>query len=378
MRLPQRKNIVAIGIALLSIPGLFFNGWPAVKNWREGGVDFNQFYSAGRLVGTGHLYDFDALFKLEAPRGPGCPTGRLPIVLYGHKVLGVLPYQTARLAWLALNLAALLVFALFWPGARPLITGVAMAWSMSPTMAILFGQDLPLWMMFFTLGLVLLGKDRPWSAGFAFSLCICKYHLAVGVPVMLVAQKRWKTLIAGATACFVWLAVCFLIEGPRWPVEYLKATRMPEMSPATARMPNLHGLTAWLPGGAAVESILILLVVFLLWRVCRSVTSIGLSGAAAAASGLLLGQHAYTVDCLLLIPLGALMMDRPAIPLWMKAWSLVMLSPVPALLLTSDQPATAQVLIIGFVIAGVMVNPEEKADPSELRSVPAIPSYQAG
>src|SRR3954464_5357539 len=108
------------------------------------------------------------------------------------------PFRVAQSIWMALNIAALVVFALIWPGAgRPLMV-TALAWSMPATLIILFGQDTPFWLMFFAAGLRLLERRKPWIAGIAFSLCICKFHLALGIPVMLAAQKGWRTLIAGA------------------------------------------------------------------------------------------------------------------------------------------------------------------------------------
>src|ERR1035441_7265684 len=97
-------------------------------------------------------------------------------------------------------------------------------------------------LMFFSGGLWLMEKKRPWSAGIVFALCICKFHLALGIPVMLVAQKRWKTLIAGTVTGVVLIASCFLIEGPSWPLQYAMSSQIPAFSPAPSRMPNLHGL----------------------------------------------------------------------------------------------------------------------------------------
>ena len=157
----------------------------------------------GRGLGTGHLYDWDALRKIESENGKfEVPTGRLPVVLYGYKILAGVSYPVARSICMAVGIAALILFAAFWPGAvRPVIL-LALAWPTPLTLVLLFGQDLPFWMMFFA------------TAGVVFSLCICKFHLALGIPVMLAAQKRWKTLFAGLAGFLVLIAACFLIEGP--------------------------------------------------------------------------------------------------------------------------------------------------------------------
>ena len=85
-----KKTPAAITVAVVTTLGLAFNIWFAVLNRGGWGVDFNQFYAASRLVGTGHLYDWDALRKIEAENGREVPTGRLPVVLYGRRNMGFL------------------------------------------------------------------------------------------------------------------------------------------------------------------------------------------------------------------------------------------------------------------------------------------------
>ena len=353
--LRRNKTAAAIIVAVVIALGLAFNIWLAVLNRSGWGVDFNQFYAASRLAGTGHLYDWDALRKIEAEHGFEVPTGRLPVVLYGHKILGSLPYPVARYIWMAGSVAALMVFAAAWPGARRLFMLVALAWSMPATLGLLFGQDVPFWLMFFTAGLVLMGRKRPWSAGVAFSLCLCKFHLALGIPVMLAAQKRWKTLIAGAIAVSALMASCFLIEGPGWLLKYAKFSQMPAFSPAPQRMPTLYGLASWLPWPAAAEMTGAVAIVLLLWAACRGGADLGMSGAAAAACGLLLGHHAYAGDCALLIPLSVLTIQRPGVPPWLRVWAVVLLSSAPVLLLVLQRPLLGQVSIVGFVVAAIIV-----------------------
>ncbi len=347
--LQRRKISAAVAIALLAIPGLALNVWPAVTGWSSWGVDFNQFYSAGHLVGTGHLYDWDALRKIEAERNTEVPCARLPIVLYGHKYLARLPYGVARSIWLAGSIVSLILFAFLWPGARRMLMMVALAWSMPAILILVYGQDLAFWLMFFAAGLALLERKRPWSAGFAFSLCICKFHLALGIPIMLMAQKRWKTLIAGTAAVLVWLALSFMIE-PDWLPHYVKIVQMPEFSPGFDKMPNLHGIASWLPQAASIEVVLVIAVVLLLWMACRDNTDLGMAGAAAAAAGLLLANHSYSVDCVLLIPLALLTVQRQSGPMWITVWSLFLLSPMPVLLIVSDKPLLGQLLVVAFVV----------------------------
>jgi hypothetical protein len=143
------RELPAFALAFVGVVGLAFNIWFAELNRAGWGLDFNQFYSAGRLAGTGHIYDWDALRKLESENGIPMPTGRLPVVLFGHKILSNLPYAEAQYVWLAASIAALLVFAMAWPGTQRLLMMVALAWSMPLTLVLLYGQDVPFWLTFF-------------------------------------------------------------------------------------------------------------------------------------------------------------------------------------------------------------------------------------
>src|ERR1700733_11556185 len=111
---PREKSRMAI-IAAVCAMGVAMNVYIGVLNKVAWGVDYNQFYAASRLAGTGHLYDWDALRKIELATGWIGPTGRLPVVLYGHKILAGFPYPVAQSLWLVVSVGALLFFAAFWP-----------------------------------------------------------------------------------------------------------------------------------------------------------------------------------------------------------------------------------------------------------------------
>jgi hypothetical protein len=314
------------------------------------GGDYNQFYSASRLIGTGHLYDWDALRKIEAENGVQMPTGRLPIVLFGHKLLGGLPFRTAWHVWTAMCVVALAFFATFWPGGQRLPMIAALVLSIAATYDLLVGQDDSFWLMSFAAGLVLMEKKRDWSAGVAFSLCICKYQFALGIPIMLVAQKRWKTLISGAAAALALFAAGFLIEGPGWVVQYAKMLRLPLIVGVPEHMASVWGLASWLPWPHAIELIGIAGILGMLWWECRGNRDLGMTGAAAAACGLVAGHHTYLYDCTLMIPLTVLTFRRQYVPSWLRFWALLMLTPIPVLLLISREPFLGQLLIVGFVV----------------------------
>jgi hypothetical protein len=234
------------------------------------------------------------------------------------------------------------------------VLAIAVTWS-SGAGALIFGQDLPLMAMFFALGLMLLQKKRDAAAGVVFALCACKFHLALGLPVMLLAQRRWRTILAGGISGATLLAVSTIIEGPAWFSQYMKMTAMPEFVSVPGRMPSLFGLSSWLPWPAAVEIAGACLVIVLLWRVCGATAEVGLAGAFAAAAGQTIARHTFMNDSVLVIPLAVYFFQRKQSPLWLKAWAAVMFTPAPLLLITSSKPWIGQLAIVGFVIAALVL-----------------------
>jgi hypothetical protein len=95
-------------------------------------------------------------------------------------------------------------------------------------------------------------------------------------------------------------------------------------------------------------------MVLLLWAACRGGADVGMSGAAAAACGLLLGHHAYAGDCALLIPLSVLTIQRPGVPLWLKVWAILLLPSAPVLLLVSQRPLLGQMAIAAFIVTAIV------------------------
>jgi hypothetical protein len=244
---------------------------------------------------------------------------------------------------------ALILFAMAWPGANGMLMAAALAWSMPVALLLLYGQDTPFWLLWVALGLLLLERGSPRLAGVVFALCICKYHLSLGLPILLLAQKRWSALASAAATGAALVAACFALEGWGWPAQYLGVVWT--LSPAVFRMPNLHGIASWFPWPVAVEIGLFIGVAALLWMVCRRASNLGFAGAAAAAAGLVLARHGYANDCALLVPMLVSTVQQDTVPRWLKLWALLLLTPAPTLLLTTSKPFAGQILVVCFVIA---------------------------
>jgi hypothetical protein len=207
-------------------------------------------------------------------------------------------------------------------------------------------------MLFFATGMALLERGRTALSGMMFALCICKYHLAFPLLVLLIVQRRWNTLIAGALTTAALLAACFAIEGPGWPHAYLRFAARPDFSPGARDMPNLNGLTSWLPGAPWPEISVAVVCILLLWFVSRRASPV-FAGAATMACGLLLSHHAYIGDCLLLGPLAVVVFQSRAFPLWLRAWAVYMVTPVLMFAVASVRPYIGQTALVGFVLSAM-------------------------
>lgn len=358
MQNTAREKLMLAGLALA---GLTMNILVALANRVAWAIDFNQYYTAGRLVGTGRLYDWNAVRSLELEHTARVVTfTRIPAFALAFKPLSALPWPLARALWLAIGLAALAGFLALWPGLNRARAFTALCWSMPAALCLATGQDSVLFLFFIALGLSLLSTGRDFAAGLAFSACIAKPHLALLVPVLVIALKKWKALLGGAAGVATAIALCFLSgEGTDWPrrlvaltsridghplVQGLSAANFPPVE-APERMPNLRGLLSFLGGGIALEAAVALLVIAAVWMISRS-KPIPFAGAIVLAGGLLLSHHAYTYDACLLIPAMLLPLEMPA-PEWMRIGALFALTPAPYLFMLSN--ASIAWLIVGHV-----------------------------
>jgi hypothetical protein len=346
-RAAQRRNLAVICLALVGVIAMLGMALANSSTW---GVDFNQYYAAGKLAGTGHLYDWDAIRPLELERNSkAVPYGRFPVFAFAFKPLSSLPYGLARVLWLCIGIAALACFVAMWPLSRRSWACVAICWSGPVAMCLAFGQDSVLFLFFVALGLRLLTRGRDFWAGVALSVCASKPHLAVLLPVVLVATQKWRALLGGIAGGVALMLVSFAVEGPPWPDRLLSLMRLADFDPAGNRMPNTRGLLSFFGESRSAETALTLVVVAAVWWLSsrlqlRSVFTLAL------ACGLLVSHHAYFYDALLMLPALLLPFEEPH-PEWLRKWALVLFTPVPYLLLLTKADLPGHLAVSGYTVA---------------------------
>ena len=274
----------------------------AAAGWQ--GDDFVEFYAAGRLAGSGHLYDGEALKRVEAQYRPGifsAPFLRLPFYAWALKPLTVLDYSTARGIWLLLGVLAVGVVVAKWTTGSFADRLVVAGWFLPLAYASVSGQDVLFFLLFATLGARYL-ESHPSLAGLLFACCACKYNLTIGLAVFLLGSRRWRVVAWTALGVAVEIILSFLLEGWSWPAKYLELLRAPGSDLGAWGMPNLRGVLSRLPASTILELACGLIVVCVFWRVSRGI-DVTTGTALALGIGLLLGHHGYLYDVSLALPL---------------------------------------------------------------------------
>lgn len=327
--------VAAVFLTLLEALGCMTLRHPAVS------TDFRQAYGAGRMVLTEPhaLYDLsrqkqvqDTLIsKQDIP---------LPFVHPSYEALvyapfAMLPYSAGYLAFIAFNVALLVV--LFFLAPRvfdsglhilPPVPGVIFFLYIPVLVAIWQGQDSILFLLLCTLVWMQLERGRDVVAACLLALCLFRFQLALPIATLLTLRRGWRFGAAFACGAACVSALCVAITG--WPAtmqffDLLRGVSLSGDQSASAQqmfvmhpfaMPNLFGLlfacgTGHLGAHAALAvTAAVYGIVFLLAAVRVRRGDDPAAMAIAVTTAVLISHHLYLHDAtLLLLPL-ALLHDR--------------------------------------------------------------------
>ena len=300
--------------------------------------DYLAHWTGGRLVLDGEFASlYDQRTQLEVQVATVGQTSKLawfvspPFVALLYAPLAGLSYVASAVVWTLLSVAMLLAALKL---ARPLAPNIsAPRWRMvvlvclasQPVLELLGGgQDSAFSLLVWVAGTRLMLARRDVFAGVVFALGLCKPQLFVLVPVVLLIQRRYRSLAAftsvanvlalisvgmvGADGVRNWLALPFrdayreaVQVGQAWKMQGLPSFITSLMPPGLTREAEVAGLLA---AG-------IVLVLFV--TSCRRwPTSRGDAGmwAFAALTTVLASPHLVVYDLVLLLPAVLYLLER--------------------------------------------------------------------
>jgi hypothetical protein len=320
-------RILALGLALALL-----HGWATIllshqialipraldPAGKPAATDFLGFWSAGTLALQGHAdraYQPEAMIPIQTEAAwlaPGAYLGFFypPVFLLACVPFALLPYPAAVIAFVAAPLAPLLVcLRRLFPtiGLLPALAFPAMMLNAAT------GQTGFLTAACFA-GAALWLETNPVAAGACLGLLACKPHLALGVPVALVAARRWRAAVAAAGTAIGLAALSWAVFGAAAWHGFLNAAPLARdalendrndwgksFSPfAAARLLHAGLTTAY-----AVQAIAALIALGMVIAMCRRRPGALPEMAILAAAAMVCTPHVMDYDLVcLLIPAG--------------------------------------------------------------------------
>ena len=267
--------------------------------------DFVEFYAAGKLAGTGQLYDYPVIRDLEIKYDPGSlgmPLLRLPVEAWILKPLSFLSFTAARVWWFVISSIAAAACVLVWPTGTLATRAALAAWFLPFTNVVICGQDAIFFLLFSGIALRLfLTKHERW-AGLVIGCCIFKYHLGLGLFAYLIAARKWRALAAAFVSAAIIVLSSFVFDGPLWFSRYRAALSSPVADLGALVQMNIRGLLSSGSMGLGPE-VLVSLIFLIGTAIASRNVQLQTAISVALAVGLLVGHHAYRYDLVLVLPL---------------------------------------------------------------------------
>lgn len=205
---PTIKSIIPIDESFQNVTG------------ETAGGDFSVFYVAGKMASQGSyntLYQSDSFAAVREKIFSPLDSGKLffnypPPAFFLFIPMGKLPYMTSYSLWMIFMLTgtALTIYAFT---RNKLITAATLV---SPAFlwCIITGQIGFLVTIIMGSGLYALSKGRKMTAGMLFGLLIIKPHVALALPICMIATKQWRVIFGGILSSATLSLISLLAFGP--------------------------------------------------------------------------------------------------------------------------------------------------------------------
>ena len=267
--------------------------------------DFVEYYAAGKLAGTGHLYEYPVIHDLETKYHPGTltlPFLRLPLEAWMMKPLSFLSFTGARVSWFVISSIAAALCVLLWPSGTLATRAALAAWFLPFTNVVICGQDAVFFLLLSGIALRLFMLQREGWAGLAIGCCIFKYHLGLGLFAYLLATRKWRAIAAATLSAGIIVFSSFVFDGPLWFSQYQAELGSPVADLGAGSQPNIRGVLNSVSTGLSPEVLVSLIFLLGAGIAFRNIQP-GIAISGALAVGLLVGHHAFQYDLVLALPL---------------------------------------------------------------------------
>jgi Glycosyltransferase family 87 len=298
--------------------------------------DYLAHWTAGRMVLDGLaavLYSPQAQWEVQSQlagtRGHLAWFVSPPFVAGLYAPLALLPYAASAVVWTAISLGVLSACvsrmgefcATLWATERRLIILVIAA--SYPVFELLGGgQDSALSLAVWMAGMHLIARNRDATAGAVFALGLIKPQLVVLVPVVFLAQRRWRALAAFAVTGALIILGGVALVGWDGMTAWLDAIGSPlyahEVTVGQSwKMASFPALATALasPLGTGTASVVgyvlagVMGVVFVLWAGRRGPSQSALLPAALATT-VAASPHLVLYDAVLFIPVVLVLLEN--------------------------------------------------------------------
>lgn len=245
------------------------------------GRDFLNFWMYGRAAwepDPGRYYDLATYWAATAPvTGPGYPPqlwSYPPSVMLLAAPFGALPYMVALAIWTAIGIAAFVLALRLWTRDPRYLLPLLLA---PPAIFGLVSGQFAFLVTAAILAVLRWRQSRPLLAGLILGLMTVKPQIGLFFPLLLLATRSWKVIlaaaatalaVAGLTALFWGVEVWIAYLGEGIANQTLVLTDPDNLSELHMATPFINARSAGLPIAAAslVQAAASALAVILVWR----------------------------------------------------------------------------------------------------------------
>ena len=326
--------------------------------------DFLGFYTGGLLVRTdsAHLYDPELQSKIQYGLAPEIPVftpiPRPAFSLPAYIPLTWMPLKTAFAVWLAAGI--LTAFGIwYWAFKRFGAEALIYCSLFVPLgFGIAHGQDIAFVTGLLLLASVALERGRQELGGFLLSLLLCKFHLFLLLPVVLVFRREWRVLYGYIPGALAAVLISCWIASPTSYMAFLQNSKLEALNPSPEIMVNVYSIAMNFGLDFPIIRAVLVLLVIACTVMIPAPAPLERWFWATIAGGLLISPHTFGYDmALLLAPILKMICDHNA-SLRLRAIAALAVIPFPYFMTLLPMPFSAGPAILLSLIFTALAWPE--------------------